>query len=67
MKLKEIRTRKQMTQGEVAKACGITQGCYNHWEQGNRNPKPEMLRKLSQVLDCTIDELVGDCDDERRI
>lgn len=65
LKLKEWRERRQMTQGDIARACGITQGAYSHYEIGIRFPKPMMLRKLAQVLDCTVDELIGEADDER--
>ena len=60
MNLKEIRKQKKMTQREVAEACGTTQGAYNHWEIGIRSPKPETLRKIAEVLGCSVDELLAD-------
>ncbi len=56
--LKELRKAKNMTQSAVAEACGTTQSAYNHYETGRRNPKPDMLKKIASVLECTVDELI---------
>ena len=67
MSLKSKRIEKGFTQGEAAEKCGITQGRLSHYETGIRQPKPMILKKLSQVYNCTIDELIGDNDDEAGI
>ena len=64
-RLKKIRKANKMTQTDVAKALGITQTAYGNYELGKRNPKPEMLRKMSRIFGCTIDELIEEADDER--
>ena len=56
--LKAKRLEKGMTQNEVADRCGITQCAYSYYEIGKRQPKPEMLKKLATVLDCTVDDLL---------
>ena len=65
--LRTIRRSKNISQKELARKLGVTQGAISCWECGRWYPSLEMLRKLAQVFNCTIDELVGDCDDERRI
>ena len=60
MNLKAKRTEKNMTQEQIAQKCGITQCAYSYYEIGKRNPKPEMLKKLATVFDCTVDELLAE-------
>ncbi len=57
--LKKIRISKGMTQEQLADACGVGQSVVSQWESGFCNPKVETLRKLATVLNCTIDELIG--------
>lgn len=58
MNLKTKRLEKKMTQEQVAQRCGITQCSYSYYEIGKRSPRPEMLKKLAAVLDCTVDDLL---------
>lgn len=66
LNLREFRKKAKMTQGDIAKACGITQCSYSYYEIGKRNPKPDMLRKFAQIFGCTVDELIGEDDDRIR-
>ena len=66
MNLKKIRIERKMTQREVAKAAGLKAKAYNHYEVGRREPNLETLKKLSTVLECTVDELLEDDDDQTR-
>lgn len=65
-KLRQIRRSKDISQEELAKALGVTQGAVSGWERGSWNPTLETLRKISRVLKCTVEELIGDADDEGR-
>ncbi len=58
-KFKEMRQRRGLTQDQVSAALGTTKNTVWRWENGLRSPDLEMLRRLSKVLGCTIDELVG--------
>ena len=49
-----------MTQEEVATACGIKRERYQAYESGRRDPKAEMLKRFSNVLDCSVDEILKD-------
>ena len=66
MKLKEVRTQKRWRQNEVAAAIGVTASAVHHWESGANKPSYENLEKLSKVLGCTVDELIGEEDDRIR-
>lgn len=67
MNLANKRKEKGMTQTEVAEKCNLKLPAYNHYETGRREPNLETLKKLATVLECTVDELIGDADDEGRI
>lgn len=60
MNLKTKRQEKKMTQAQIAQKCGISQCAYSYYEIGKRSPKPEMLKKLAIILQCTVDELLAD-------
>ncbi len=57
--LKLLRKRKGMLQDDVAKYLGLTRPAYSHYETGKRVPDGEMLEKLADLFEVTIDELMG--------
>lgn len=57
--LKLLRNRKGMLQEDVAKYLGLTRPAYSHYETGKRIPDAEMLEKLADLYQVTIDELMG--------
>lgn len=58
-RLKELRKQAHLTQVELAKRLGIGQPSYADWERGKKKPTQENLVKISQVLNVSIDYLVG--------
>lgn len=58
--LKILRAIHGYTQADLAKAVGATKGTVSTWETGNRNPSIRTLIKLADLLDCSIDVLLGD-------
>ena len=63
MKLKEIRTKKGLTQEELGQSCGISRQRITNYEIGIREPDIETLKNLASVLECTVDELLEDHDE----
>ncbi len=59
-KLKEIRTRRLLTQEELAEKAGISAGTVVHIERDNREPHFRTIRKLAKALDVDPTELLGD-------
>jgi len=59
MKLKEIRKSKHFTQQDVAEKLNCDVTTYARYENGDRNPPLEILIKLSEVFDVSLDYLVG--------
>ena len=57
--LKAARLEMAMTQKQVAAHLNIVESCYANWEQGRTEPNIAMLRKLSELFDITLDELIN--------
>ena len=62
--LKSIREQKGITQAQLASMIGVTQGAVSAWETGRWEPSLYTIRKISNALKCTTDELIGGADDE---
>lgn len=58
MSICEAREKQSLTQCDLAKRMGVTQGAVSQWEKGTVKPRADLLPKLAEVLDCTIDELL---------
>ncbi|MGQ8363680.1 helix-turn-helix domain-containing protein [Glaciecola sp. 1036] len=58
--LKAIRTKKGMTQGNLAEKAGIELTQVSRIERGASEPKLETIKRLAIALSCTTDELIMD-------
>lgn len=58
--LRKYRIEQGLTQAQLAEKIGVTASCITMWENGNRSPNISTLKKLAQILDCTVDELIAD-------
>lgn len=61
-RLKKLRKQAQLTQVDVAEKLGISQPAYASWERGVKKPTQENLVKIAQVLNVSVDYLVGTSD-----
>ena len=52
------REQRKMTQEELAKAMGVTQGTVTHWENGRRVPKLEHMKQMSRIFGVSIEQLL---------
>jgi transcriptional regulator with XRE-family HTH domain len=57
-RLKQLRNRKRKNQEDIAKILGITRQAYGHYENGNRQPDYEALKKLADYYEVSIDFLL---------
>lgn len=64
--LKSIRKQKNLNQLKVAMDLNISREALSHYETGHRNPDIEMLRKLSEYFNVSIDFLVNGKEFESR-
>ena len=58
-RLKELRKQAGLTQVDVAEKLGISQPAYASWERGVKKPTQENLVKIAQILNVSVDYLVG--------
>jgi transcriptional regulator with XRE-family HTH domain len=59
-KLREVRTRRLLTQDELADKAGVSQSTIANIERDNAEPQFRTIRKLAMALDIEPTELLGD-------
>lgn len=57
--LLKLRQDHAMKQSQVAKELGISRAAYTYYENGQRQPNPQMLIRLAELFQVTIDYLAG--------
>ena len=65
IRIKNLRLLFNFTQKELADKLNIRQNTYSQYENGRREPSIEILIKLSEIFDTSIDYLVGITDEEQ--
>ena len=59
-RIKELRTKRGITQEELAQKIGVTKGAIGNYENGVSSPKIELMYKLFDALDCDANYLHQD-------
>lgn len=59
MEIKKIRESRGMLQYELANRMGVKQASVSAWESGKAMPSAENLLKLADILECTVDTILG--------
>ena len=59
-RIRTLRRRSEMTQGELAKRLEISQSAVGMYEQGRREPPYNLLIKISKLFDVKLDWLLSD-------
>lgn len=65
LRIKDIREDKELTQAEIAKMLNTSQTNYSKYELGKINIPIETLKRLSLILDTSIDYLLGLTDESK--
>jgi len=55
--LKVARIRKRINQKELAEKLGVTPQAISDMERGKYNPSYETMKKISEILETSVDEL----------
>ena len=63
-RLQDLRKQAELTQVEVAEKLGISQPAYASWERGAKKPTQENLVKIAQILNVSVDYLIGNSEEE---
>lgn len=66
IKLKMLRESIGLSQASLARVIGTSQGAVGNWESGIRQPNLEMLSKLADYFDVSVDFLLGREDEEAK-
>lgn len=61
-RLKECRAEKGLSQCQVAIYCDITEKAYQNYELKTREPKLEILVRIADVFEVSLDYLTGRTD-----
>ena len=57
--LYELRTKRGLSQDELAERVFVTRQAVSRWENGETTPNPETLKLLSRFFDVSINTLLG--------
>lgn len=63
--IKEARELAGFSQKELAKIVGVAPSTFNGYESGNHDPKSEILIKIADVCNVTVDFLLGIAENEK--
>lgn len=58
MNIKEMRVKRNLTQKQLAELLGVKQSNISRWEAGTYQPNATTLKKMADVLNCRIDDLI---------
>ncbi|MGE8037807.1 helix-turn-helix domain-containing protein [Lysinibacillus sp. NPDC093692] len=58
-RLKKARNDKNLTQMEVAKKLGVTNGALSGYERNYRDPDTNMLKQMAELYEVSLDYLLG--------
>lgn len=58
-RLREAREARKMTQARLSELLEVDRRVYNRWERGTSVPQLDTVVRLSQVLQLSVDSLVG--------
>lgn len=58
--IKLMRIKSLLSQSELAEKLDVKQSSVSRWETGDTKPAKKYIRKMCELFDCTIDELMGD-------
>lgn len=66
-KIREIRFRAGLKQEEFAKRCNAKRATVSRWESGTSEPRARHLKAIAELANITVDELLAEPEEPRRI
>lgn len=58
MRIKEFRLSKNLTQKEFADKLKVERTTVSMWENNKSSPSVQTLKKIAEVLNCNVDDLI---------
>ncbi len=65
-RIRELREDSDLTQAQVGRTLNLSQRAYAYYESGKRNITPEVLIKLAQLYNTTVDYILGLSDERNK-
>ena len=65
--IKKLRVNKEMTQAQLAEACGVTQATVAQWEKGICFPKAGRIPAISLALECDSGDLLKMAEERQKV
>jgi transcriptional regulator with XRE-family HTH domain len=59
LQLRRLRTNAGLTQAQLAQKLSLSGQAISTWELGSREPSLDDLVKIADILDCSLDYLIG--------
>lgn len=66
-RIRDMREDHDLTQAKLAKLLGMSQTGYSKYETGENDIPTQVLIKLARLYQTSIDYLLGETDDRRRL
>lgn len=66
-RIRDMREDHNLTQAKLAKMLGMSQTGYSKYETGENDIPTQVLIKLARLYQTSIDYLLGETDDRRRL
>ena len=57
------RVKMDLSQEELGERLGVSRDVVRNWEDGTSDIKASKLRALAELFNCSVDYLMGRCDD----
>ncbi len=57
-RIRELRKAQKLSQQELATKLGVDRSTIAKWETGTHCPRTDKMRKLTMILDCSLEELL---------
>ncbi len=64
-RIRDLRRESNLTADELGKIVGVSRFSVSNWETGRNQPNNDILFKLSEYFNCSIDYLLGRTDQRR--
>ena len=58
--IKALRKKNSITQQELADLLGVDKTTVSKWETGSSFPRANVLPKIAEIFQCTINDLYGE-------
>ena len=65
-RIRELREDSDLTQAQMGKVLNLSQRAYAYYESGERTITPEILIKLAQFYNTTVDYILGLTDKRKK-